>query len=257
VRYQADPETFWTDYPGMPFDITGLDSLTIRKKSYQKFVKDFLRCGAAIDDNIEKILTALEESGQLDNTIIIYTSDQGYFLGEHGFFDKRMMLEESSRMPFVIRYPKDLPQGKRNKNLLMNIDIPALLLDYAQADAPNSMQGKSFRKQLQKENVEGRKYTYYRYWEHSVKRPAHFGVRSDRYKLIYYYGQPLGMKSAQKETSPPTWEFYDLQADPKEVKNAINDPKYSEAIREMHQALKAQKAYYEDELLPVPELTTE
>ena len=128
LRAQAEPDTFWTTYPGLPFETEGLDSIQIRKKSYQKFVKDFIRCGAAIDDNIEKILVALEKSGQLENTIIIYTSDQGYFLGEHGFFDKRMMLEESSRMPFVIRYPKDLPQGERNKNLMMNIDIPALLL---------------------------------------------------------------------------------------------------------------------------------
>lgn len=112
LRYQADPEKFWTDYPGMPFDVTGLDSIAIRKKSYQKFVKDFIRCGAAIDDNIEKIIAGLEERGLLDNTLIIYTSDQGYFLGEHGFFDKRMMLEQSSRMPFVIRYPKDLPQER-------------------------------------------------------------------------------------------------------------------------------------------------
>lgn len=252
LRAQAEPDTFWTTYPGLPFETEGLDSIQIRKKSYQKFVKDFIRCGAAIDDNIEKILVALEKSGQLDNTIIIYTSDQGYFLGEHGFFDKRMMLEESSRMPFVIRYPKDLPQGERNKNLMMNIDIPALLLDYAQVQTPETMQGKSFRKQLQTNDAPGRKYTYYRYWEHSTNRPAHYGVRSNRYKLIYYYGEGLGMKSAQKETTPPSWEFYDLEKDPKEYTNAINDPNYKTDILELHQALKAEKAYYEDELVAVP-----
>lgn len=254
LRAQSEPDTFWTDYPGLPFEIDGLDNLAIRKKSYQKFVKDFLRCGAAIDDNIEKILNALEEIGQLDNTLIIYTSDQGYFLGEHGFFDKRMMLEESSRMPFVIRYPNDLPQGERNQNLMMNIDIPALLLDYAQIPAPKSMQGKSFRKQLQTKEDIGRKYTYYRYWEHSTNRPAHYGIRSNRYKLIYYYGQPLGMKSAQKQPTKPSWEFYDLQRDPKERVNAFKNPDYKQIIQKMHRALKKEKSFYEDSSVAVPDL---
>ncbi len=257
LQYQADPEKFWTDYPGMPFDISGLDSLGIRKKSYQKFVKDFIRCGAAIDDNIEKILSALEQSGKLDNTLIIYTSDQGYFLGEHGFFDKRMMFEESSRMPFVVRYPKDLPQGTRNQNLLMNIDISALLLDYANVSVPSDVQGTSFRNLLQKENALGRKYVYYRYWEHSQDRPAHFGIRSDRYKLIYYYGQPLGMKSAQQESTPPSWEFYDLKLDPKELKNQFKNPEYKAIIEEMHHDLIQQKEFYDDTLVDVPEIKTE
>jgi arylsulfatase A-like enzyme len=254
MNYQADPEKFWTDYPGMPFEVEGLDSISIRKKSYQKLVKDFIRCGAAIDDNIEKILAALETSGQLENTLIIYTSDQGYFLGEHGFFDKRMMLEESSRMPFVIRYPKDLPQGKRNNSLLMNIDIPALILDYAQVKLPEIMQGKSFRAQLRDPSLQGREYTYYRYWEHSPDRPAHFGVRSHRYKLIYYYGQALDMKSANPKSTPPSWEFYDLATDPNEQINHINNPDYHKAIEQMHQALIDEKAYYEDHSVAVPDL---
>ncbi len=254
LRYQADPEKFWTDYPGMPFEVEGLDSIAIRKKSYQKFVKDFIRCGAAIDDNIEKILAALEASGQLENTLIIYTSDQGYFLGEHGFFDKRMMLEESSRMPFVIRYPKDLPQGQRNESLLMNIDIPALILDYAQVALPPTMQGQSFRAQLRDSSLQGRAYTYYRYWEHSPDRPAHFGVRSHRYKLIYYYGQALGMKSASQKSTLPSWEFYDLATDPQEQTNQMNNPDYRKAIEQMHQALIDEKAYYEDHSVEVPDL---
>lgn len=254
LRYQADPEKFWTDYPGMPFEVEGLDSIAIRKKSYQKFVKDFIRCGAAIDDNIEKILAALEASGQLENTLIIYTSDQGYFLGEHGFFDKRMMLEESSRMPFVIRYPKDLPQGQRNESLLMNIDIPVLILDYAQVALPATMQGQSFRAQLRDSSMQGRAYTYYRYWEHSPDRPAHFGVRSHRYKLIYYYGQALGMKSASQKSTLPSWEFYDLATDPQEQTNQMNNPDYRKAIEQMHQALIDEKAYYEDHSVAIPDL---
>jgi len=254
LQYQADPEKFWTDYPGMPFDVTGLDSIAIRKKSYQKFVKDFIRCGAAIDDNIEKIIAGLEERGLLDNTLIIYTSDQGYFLGEHGFFDKRMMLEQSSRMPFVIRYPKDLPQGTRNESLLMNIDIPALLLDYAQVKRSEQMQGESFRSLLKDDKLEGRPYTYYRYWEHSPDRPAHFGIRSSRYKLIHYYGKPLGMKSANVQATPPSWEFYDLETDPNELKNVFNEPSYQDLIVKMHASLINEKAFYEDHQTPVPDL---
>jgi len=254
LKYQSDPEKFWTDYPGMPFDVTGLDSIEIRKKSYQKFVKDFIRCGAAIDDNIEKIITGLEKRGLLENTIIIYTSDQGYFLGEHGFFDKRMMLEESSRMPFVIRYPKDLPKGTRNNSLLMNIDIPVLILDFAEVQKPEQMQGVSFRSLLKNDQQQGRKYTYYRYWEHSPDRPAHFGVRSSRYKLIHYYGKPLGMKSANAQTTPASWEFYDLETDPYEQKNVFNDPSYKDLIEEMHLVLKSEKAFYQDHQTEVPEL---
>ena len=238
--------SFGQIFEQLPFDVKGLDSVGIRKKSYQKFVKDFIRCGAAIDDNIEKILEGLEKSGQLDNTLIIYTSDQGYFLGEHGFFDKRMMLEESSRMPFVIRYPKELPKNKRNNALLMNIDIPALLLDFAQVQLPKHIQGKSFRELLIDDELQGRKYTYYRYWEHSPKRPAHFGVRSKRYKLIHYYGKPLGMKSADKQVTVPSWEFYDLEKDPEERSNLFNDPNYKKEITLMHAALVKEKAYYED-----------
>jgi len=254
LKYQSDPEKFWTDYPGMPFDVTGLDSIEIRKKSYQKFVKDFIRCGAAIDDNIEKIIAGLEKRGLLENTIIIYTSDQGYFLGEHGFFDKRMMLEESSRMPFVIRYPKDLPKGTRNNSLLMNIDIPVLILDFAEVQKPEQMQGVSFRSLLKNDQQQGRKYTYYRYWEHSPDRPAHFGVRSSRYKLIHYYGKPLGMKSANAQTTPASWEFYDLETDPYEQKNVFNDPSYKDLIEEMHLVLKSEKAFYQDHQTEVPEL---
>ena len=120
----------------------------LEKKTYQKFVKDFLKSAAAIDDNIGKMLTYLDENGLTENTIIIYTADQGYFLGEHGMFDKRMFLEESARMPFVIRYPKEIPAGKRIKDIILNIDFPSLLLDYANIPQPDGFQGKSFRKNL-------------------------------------------------------------------------------------------------------------
>ena len=120
-RYEQasdDPEKWWCKYPGLPFYTKDIDSLETRKQVYQKFVKDFMRSGAAIDDNIGKILDYLEKSGQAENTVVIYTADQGYFLGEHGFFDKRLIYDESLRMPFVIRYPKEIPAGKRLDDML-------------------------------------------------------------------------------------------------------------------------------------------
>lgn len=106
-----DPEGWWCKYPELPFSTQGLDSVAARKKIYQKMVRDYLRCGATIDDNIGKLLKYLDESGLSENTVVVYVSDQGYFLGEHGFFDKRLIYEESMRMPFVIRYPKEIPSG--------------------------------------------------------------------------------------------------------------------------------------------------
>ena len=117
-------------YPGMPFTLDGLTVEERRSKIYQKFVKDFLRCGAAIDDNIGKLLTYLDQNGLAENTIVIYTADQGYFLGEHGFFDKRMIYEEAIRMPFVIRYPKEIAAGSVNDDLILNLDFPSLFFRF-------------------------------------------------------------------------------------------------------------------------------
>lgn len=122
-----DKQSDYMQYPELPFSVDGLDNNEARYKTYQKFVKDFMRCGAAIDDNIGKLLKYLDEEGLAENTIVIYTADQGYFLGEHGWFDKRMIYEESVHMPFVIRYPKEIPEGTRNSDIIENVDFSALL----------------------------------------------------------------------------------------------------------------------------------
>lgn len=242
-QFQKDPDKFWTTYPGMPFSIEGLDSVQARKKIYQKMVKDYLRCGAAIDENIGRLLDYLEQSGLADNTVVIYTSDQGYFLGEHGFFDKRMMYEESLRMPFVICYPKEIKSGSRIDDIILNIDFPALFADYAGIKKPSFIQGESFRKNVTgKKPVDWRSSMYYRYWQHNPDIPAHFGIRNDKYKLIFYYGQPLNMTDVSKQTTPPAWEFYDIQKDPQELHNAINDKQYQAIISKMKKELKKQKA---------------
>jgi len=242
-------------YPGMPFSIEGLSQKEIRSKSYQKFVKDFLRCAASIDDNLQKIINYLKESNQLQNTIIIYTSDQGYFLGEHGFFDKRMMYEESSRMPFVISYPKKVLKSHRIDDLVLNLDIPSLFLDYAGIKPPVSFQGRSFRKSLEtNEKLKTRDYTYYRYWEHSPARPAHLGIRSSKNKLIYYYGDGLNKNSTSKAKTPIAWEFYDLVNDPYELKNQFNNSKYKNEIIKMHSELIKQKELAKDSETIIPKL---
>lgn len=221
-------------YPGMPFSLEGLSDSLARKKTYQKFVKDFLRSGASIDDNIGKVLTYLDEHNLAENTIVIYTADQGYFLGEHGMMDKRMFYEESLQMPFVIRYPKEIKAGSRLSDIILNIDFPSLLADYAGAPIPTSMQGHSFRQNLQGSTPDNwRKEMYYRYWLHQTQRPAHFGIRDDRYKLIFYYGQPLAMTGAMQKITEPAWEFYDLQQDSSEDRNAYYDPTYTEIIQQL------------------------
>ena len=242
-----DPENWWTKYPGLPYPLDGLDSIQRRKKIYQKLVKDFMRSGAAIDDNIGKLLDYLEAEGIADNTIVIYTADQGYFLGEHGFFDKRMIYEESLRMPFVIRYPKEIKAGQRIDDIILNIDFSALLTDYAGIEKPGYMQGNSFR-----ENLAGatppdwRKQMYYRYWLHHPERPAHFGIRNERYKLAFFYGQGLNKKGTSEETTAPAWEFYDLQEDPKELHNAVDDEKYKSVVAKMKKALIEERKKYQD-----------
>ncbi|MBT29805.1 MAG: acetylglucosamine-6-sulfatase [Thalassobius sp.] len=220
------------------FNIEGLDQTAIRKKTYQKFIKDFMRGSTAIDDNIGKLLDYLDEKGLSENTIVIYTADQGYFLGEHGFFDKRMMYEEALRMPFVIRYPKEIEPAQKLDDIILNIDFAPLFLDYAGISSPNWIQGQSFRENLTgNKPVDWRNDFYYRYWLHQPHRPAHFGIRNERYKLIFFYGQALDMPGAINENTNPTWEFYDLQEDPKELNNAFNDPKYQEVIAKMKQRL--------------------
>ena len=251
----ADPDSWWCKYPELPFTIKGMDSVTARKKIYQKLVKDFMRSGAAIDDNIGKLLDYLEKSGLAENTVVIYTADQGYFLGEHGFFDKRMIYEESLRMPFVIRYPKEINGGQRIDDIILNIDFPALIADYAEIETPVSMQGNSFRENLKgNTSKDWRKAAYYRYWQHYPIRPAHFGIRTERYKLAFFYGLSLDMTGSSNETTTPAWEFYDLKNDPKENSNQYNNPVYSDIIKELKEELKTQRNLLKDTDDKYPEM---
>ena len=253
-RWENDKKNNVRRYPGNPVKTKNLSKKEIRSKTYQKFVKDFLRSGAAIDDNIVKILDYLEKEKLIENTVIIYTSDQGYFLGEHGYMDKRWFYEESSKMPFVVSYPKLFKQNKRISDLFLNIDIPSFFLDLAEIKKPKSFQGSSFKNRLIGKGYDSRDFIYYRYWQHEVKRPAHLGIRSKNHKLIYVYGDGLNKSGVQNEKTIPTWEYYDLKIDPKENRNRINDSNYIEVIKKLQKQLIIEKALVKDFELEIPEI---
>lgn len=230
-----------------------------RHWAYQLYIKDYLRCIAGIDENVGRLLAYLDENGLAENTVIIYTGDQGFFLGEHGWFDKRLMYEECLRMPFLIRYPKEIKPGTVNDDIVLNIDFAPLFLDYAGEKAPEQMQGESFRKNLAGQSPAGwRKSMYYRYWMHadgSHNVTANYGIRTDRYKLIFYYGQALEMKGTKDiPVTPAEWELYDLRNDPAEMKNIYNDPRNKELVTELKNELLRLKKQYSDEDSAYPQM---
>jgi len=232
-----------------PKDLHG-DAL--RKWGYQLYIKDYLRCIRSVDDQVGRMLDYLDSEHLADNTVVIYTSDQGFFLGDHGWFDKRLMYEESLRMPFLIRYPGVLKPATVNRDMVLNIDFAPTFLDFAGAKAPSEMQGRSFFANLQGHTPKDwRKSMYYRYWMHNTSDhhvPAHYGLRTDRWKLIYYYGKPLGMKGANPPDTEPDWELYDTKNDPREMHNLYHEPKYAGLI----QKLKAELAAKQKEAGDVP-----
>jgi len=207
---------------------------------YQRYIKDYLRVVAAVDDNVGRVLDYLDEQGLADDTIVIYTSDQGFFLGDHGWYDKRFMYEESLRMPFVIRYPREIDPGSVNRDIILNVDFAPTFLDYADIDQPESFQGASFRPLLQDDRPDDWQTSlYYRYWMHLAHHNvyAHYGVRTLRYKLIYYYADALGQPGAVDDTRQPEWELFDLEKDPQELNNVYADPEYADAVAELKEEL--------------------
>ena len=212
------------------------DLVLSRRLTYQKLVKDFLRCVAAIDENIGRLLNYLDRNDLARDTVVIYTSDQGYFLGEHNYFDKRFMLEESLRMPFVVRYPREIEPGTVLDDIILNVDFAETFLDYAGADVPASMQGRSFRPNLAGRSPhDWRTSSYYRYYAGSADRPTHFGIRTHDHKLIYYDGLVTRPEAER-------WELYDLVNDPGEAHNAYDEPKYAATIARLKEQLKQLQA---------------
>lgn len=218
------------------------DPKAVRRAVYQKFMRDFLSTVAGIDDNVGRLLAHLDETGQSRDTVVVYTSDQGYFLGEHNMFDKRFMLEESLRMPFVVRYPREIKPGTVLSDMILNIDFAELFLDYAGADAPRTMQGRSFRQNLAGRTPDDwRDGMYYHYWSHASQRPSHYGIRTHRYKLIYYYGLVrMGRRPDE------CWELYDLEKDPHERFNIYDRPGNKNTIVSLERRLDQLRSRYED-----------
>lgn len=237
IFHHLKPPENITDYELRPQEGGMVKFKTLQERKnwiYQRYIKDYLRCIASIDDNIGRMLDFLDENDLADSTIVIYTSDQGFFLGDHGWFDKRFMYEESLRMPLVMRYPKEITPKSINSDLITNLDFAELFLDYAGIPIPVDMQGRSFRKNLGGDAPEDwRDGFYYRYWmngaDHAVY--SHYGIRTKQYKLIYYYCDPLEQKGAIKDPHEPMWEMFDLENDPFELKNVFYEPEYKE-IRE-------------------------
>jgi arylsulfatase A-like enzyme len=228
----------------------GLTHQARKKWNYQRYIKDYLRTVASVDDNVGRLLDYLDAEGLAEDTLVVYTSDQGFFLGDHGWYDKRFMYEESLRMPLIMRYPREIAPGSTNDDLVLNLDFPALFLDLAGVPIPESFQGKSFRPLLHGETPDDwRQGLYYRYWMHKAHHNvyAHYGLRTHRYKLIYYYNDALGQAGAIDETYDPEWELFDLEQDPYELHNVYHDPAYAELVAELTEELHRLQAEVGDE----------
>ena len=216
-------------------NLTGKD---LTEWKYQQYIKDYLRCILSIDENVGRLLDYLDRANLTDNTIVIYTSDQGFYLGEHGWYDKRFMYEESLSMPLVMRYPEEISAGQVCEDIVLNLDFAPTFLDFAGVDIPKDMQGASFRSLTRGKTPDAwRTAMYYHYYEyphgwHDVSR--HYGIRTQRYKLIHFY------------FDIDNWELYDLVKDPHEINNVYENPAYQDIVHELKRELKKLQQKYGD-----------
>lgn len=189
---------------------------------YQRYIKNYLRCVAAVDDSIGRLLDYLEQHDLQNDTIVVYSSDQGFYLGEHGWYDKRWMFEQSLQMPLIIKWPGVLPEGSRRDELVQNIDYAPTFLDAAGLTIPEEIQGESLQRLFTSDNPQWRDAIYYHYYEgggeHNV--PRHEGVRTDRYKLIHFYDSE-------------EFNLFDLETDPQEMQSLHASDQHSKQLAEM------------------------
>lgn len=279
--YQAgtipEPETMWDDHATMsnvvknakmtlddlketdvkepvPAELQGDDKWEERSRwKYQRYMRDYLQTVQAIDDSVGTVLDWLDEQGLAENTFVVYTSDQGFFLGDHGWFDKRLMFDESLTMPMLVRWPAEIEPQTRVEAMITNVDFAATFLDICgeSTDALPAQQGESFRPLLRGEDVEGwRESMYYRYWEHDDPEhhaPAHYGVRTQTHKFIHYYNDGLGTPGSSGEIMPSEFELYDLVRDPAELTNVADDPDYADIRAELEAELARLQQQYGDQ----------
>lgn len=202
---------------------------------FQRYLEDYLRCVQDVDDNVGRVLDYLDKNGMAGNTIVVYMSDQGFYLGEHGLYDKRFMYEESFRTPMLVRYPAQVKAHQKNDAYALNLDLAPTFLDWMGVPVPTDMQGVSMKKLLQTGKDERwRKEIYYHYYERSFGLTPHYGVKTDRYKLLHFYG------------AINSWELYDLKKDRSEMHNLINDPKQAQTIGELKKRIRYWQDYYKD-----------
>jgi arylsulfatase A-like enzyme len=240
-RYTEEQKAAWDEVYGVINEefkklYPTMSQKDLMRWRFQRYMQDYLGTIASVDEGIGQVLDYLDEAGLAENTIVVYTSDQGFYLGEHGWFDKRFMYEESFRTPLLIRYPKEIKPGTEINKLVQNLDFAPSFLDYAGIEVPEEMQGESFRKLVAGETDMWRDAVYYTYYEypsvHMVKR--HYGVATERYKLIHFY------------YDIDEWEMYDLETDPMEMKNVYDDPTYADVQKMLHERLKSLREYYGD-----------
>jgi arylsulfatase A-like enzyme len=233
----------WLDYGNRPGETAKpeqeLSADELKKWKYQTYIKDYLATIKSVDENIGRVLAYLKAYGLEENTIVVYASDQGFFLGEHGWFDKRIMYEESMRMPLVVRYPKKIKAQGKLEDIITNIDIAPTLLEMAEVDIPTEIQGRSFVSNLKGDTPENwRQSMYYHYYEypfwHHVQ--PHYGIRTQRYKLIHFY------------YSMDVWELYDLEKDPNELNNLIHSEKHAKIVKKLKRELSKLKKTYKNNL---------
>jgi arylsulfatase A-like enzyme len=201
---------------------------------YQRYIKNYLRCIDSIDENVGRVLDYLEANDLRDNTLVIYSSDQGFYLGEHGWYDKRWMFEESLRMPLLMSWPGKLPAGHRASELVQNIDYAPTFLEAAGLPTPPDVQGRSLLTLFNQGEHRWRDAIYYHYYEHGGEHqvPRHEGVRSDRYKLINFY-------------SNDGFNLFDLEKDPQEMHSLHNNPEYATILQQMKTTLADLRTHYE------------
>lgn len=217
------------------FKSLNLSGKKLTEWKYQRYMKDYLSTAASLDRNITRTLHYLDEHHLTNNTIVIYLSDQGFYMGEHGWFDKRWMYEESFRTAMVMRYPGVIKPGSVNNNMVLNLDIAATVLEVAGISIPADMQGESFLPLVKDKNLKGRNAIYYHYYEngeHAVS--PHFGIKTKQYKLIRFY----------KRVN--CWELYNLDKDPNEMNNLADNKKYQKQITKLKAELLQLIKKYED-----------
>lgn len=226
------PELYPAEFPAN-FNAANFSDEENTRLAYNAYLKKYLRCVKGIDDNLGRLFKHLEDTGQLDNTVIIYTGDQGFMLGEHDYQDKRWMYEESQRMPFLVRFPKAVAAGQRFDTIIENVDYGPTMLEFAGATIPDSVQGRSFKSLLETgvEPKDWKQEAYYRYWMHMAHHdnPGHLGIRTKTHKLIYYYG----CNYDGGYQTPPGWELYDLVHDPRETVNLYDHPRHAKLVAEL------------------------